>query len=371
MPIIQIGIPNSGTSTTLQDIVDEARSLADVAPALATAGYENQPALRMANTVMRAMITGGPDGQPYNWKWNRFYVPPFPTISWQQDYFVPGLVTLGWIESSWANEFNITSQPKPKFPMTAVKDLQSTYIQTGYPNQICWLPNRLLLTGTWGATELQTITGQNNPGPGVVYTNPIGSQTQPSNPITQITDPNGNLWVVTTYGTCGATQPAWPVTANISFPTYDNPSANSSTVNDGTVVWTAINPNGQGFRLSPIPPQQGQVWTINVSAQARAVKFTTLTQTLSPVPDDCVSWFRDGFFCEGYRYSPDAKVHSKYPAEYARWMKSLSLAIRSFDREEDAFGFIPGSSILSGGGGGGGAFGPAWPFAGPPFGSYY
>lgn len=348
MPIIPIGIPAGQSSVKLQEIVDDARSLADTAPALATAGFENQPALRMADTVMRAMLTGGPNGQPYNWKWNRFYTPPFPTISWQQDYFVPNLVTLGWLESCWANEFNITSQPKPKFPMSVVKDLQSTFIQTGYPNRIGWLPNRLLLTGTWGATELQTITGQNNPGPNVVYTNPIGNQTQPLNPITQITDPNGNLWVVTTFGTCGATQPVWPT--NPAFPTLINPTADSTNVNDGTTVWTAINPNGQGFRLTPLPPQSGQVWTINPSAQSRIQKFTSLNQYLNPIPDDLVEYFREGFHCQCYKYHPDAKVHAKFQESYAQWMKSLDDAVKTFDREPDDYQFVPGSSIMSDGG---------------------
>lgn len=368
MPIIPVGVPQGSSNIKLQEFVDDAKSMADTAPALATGGWENQPALRIGDNVMRAMILGGPNGQPYNWKWNRFYVPPFPTISWQQDYFVPNLVTLGWLESCWANEFNITSQPKPKFPMRAVKDLQSTYFQTGYPSQICWLENRLLLTGTWGATELATITGQNNPGPNVVYTNPIGNQTQPLNPITQITDPNGNLWVVTTFGICGATEPDWP--KNPAFPTLQNPTADSTNVNDGTTVWTAINPFGQGFRLSPIPPQSGQVWTINPSAQARMVRFTSLNQTISPIPDDLAAYFRTGFACECTRYHPDAKVHAKYPEAYARWMKELDLAVRLYDREEDSFGFCPATTI-GGGDWSSVNFGSAWPFSGPPFGVYY
>jgi len=347
MPIIPIGLPSGQSSIKLQEIVDIAKSMADTAPALANGGWENQPALRIADTVMRAMLTGGPNGQPYNWKWNRFYVPPFATISWQQDYFVPNLVTLGWLESCWANEFNITSQPKPKFPMEVVKDLQSTYVQTGYPQRICWLPNRLLLTGTWGATELQTITGQNNPGPGTVYVNPIGSQVQPSNPINQIKDSNGNLWVVTTYGTCGNTEPVWPT--NPAYPTLNDPTADSTNVIDGTTVWTAINPNGQGFRLSPIPPQQGQVWTINPSAQSRIQRFTSLNQYLNPLPDDLVSYFQNGFFTECYRYHPDAKVHSKYAQEYARWLKSLDDAVKTFDREQDSFAFRPCSNMMDGG----------------------
>lgn len=354
----------ANSTITVQQIVDDAASNGDIAPTLATGGFGDQPALRIADTVMAAMLLGGPNGQPYNWKWNRFLVTPFPTISWQQDYFVPGLVTLGWLENCWANEFNISSQPKPKIPMEVRKDLQATYQQTGYPAKICWLPNKLMLTGTWGSTELQTITGQDNPGPGVVYTNPIGATTQPANPITQITDPNGNFWVVTTFGTCGAVQPVWPTT--IVYPTLTNPTAAATTVADGSVVWTAINPNGQGFRLSPIPPKQGQVWTINPIAQSRINLFTSLTQTIDPVPDDLYMYFRDGFFAQCYRRHPDPKIRAKFASEWQLWLKSLDDAVKRFDREMDDYGFYPQNAGVMETGWGSTWLGPAWPYNGWP-----
>jgi hypothetical protein len=356
------------SNTTLQQIVDDAMSSAELAPCLATGGWSDQPALRVANTTMTSILLGGPNGQPLNWKFNRANCPPFPTISWQQDYFVPSLVNLGWLESCWANQFTNTSQPKPKFQMECHKDLTTTYNQTGYPGKVCWMPNSLLLTGTWGATELQTITGQNNPGPGAVYTNPLTTINQPNNPITQITDPNGNLWVVTTYGTCGNTQPVW--TNPTVYPTFINQTISASTVADGTVVWTAVNPNGQGFRLSPIPPQQGCVWTINPIYQMRILQFTSLQQTLDPLPDDYVDYFRDGFFCQLYRRSPDPKVRAKFTQEWALWLRSLDMAVRQGSREELDFGFVPSSAGVMETGYGGGYLGPAYPFAGGPYGWY-
>lgn len=350
------------SSYTLQYVVDIATTNGDTAPALATGGFSDQPALQIANAVMQGILLGGPGGQPFNWKFNRFLIDPFPTISWQQDYFVSGLVTLGWLESCWANEFNITSQPKPKFQMEVKRDLNTTFQQTGYPGKICWMPNKLLLTGTWGLTELQTITGQNNPGPNVVYTNPIGAVTQPSNPITQIKDSNGNFWVVTTFGTCGAIQPVWPVSP--VYPTLTSPTTVATTQTDGTVVWTAINPNGQGFRLSPIPPQQGQVWTINPIGQSRIVQFATLTQSLDPLPDDYLSYFIDGFLAQCYRRNPDPKIRARFTQEWQNWLRSLDMAVRQENREETDFGFFPGSGVMETGRGFG-YIGPAWPFAGP------
>src|ERR1700689_2684247 len=132
-----MGIQNS-SSYTLQSVCDIADANGDTAPALATGGFSDQPAIQIANSVMSAMLLGGPNG-PFNPKWNRFLPPPFPTISWQQDYFIPGLVTLGWLESCYAIQFANTSQPKPKTQIEVHKDLMVGYSQ-GWPGKICWIP---------------------------------------------------------------------------------------------------------------------------------------------------------------------------------------------------------------------------------------
>ena len=284
----------------------------DTAPGLATGGFSDQPALNICNTILRAMVSGGPNGQPFNFKWNRFNISPFFAVSWQQDYFIPGLVQLERLEGCWAIQFTNASQPKIKIPIEIRKDLLVTNWQTGGPCKMCWIPNKLAQVGTWGATELSTPTGQNNPGPNVVYTDPSTSITTPANPITQIVDPNGNFWVVTSYGTCGATQPTWPTSP--VYPTFQNQSTAATTQTDGGVTWTAINPDGQALRVNPIPPKQGVVWQFNPVGQLRPPKFTSLTQTLDPVPDDYYPFFRDGSFLECYRRHPDPKVRSRFTA---------------------------------------------------------
>lgn len=348
----------NNSNITLQEIVDDASSLGDVSPALATGGLSNAPALSIANDVMLAMINGGSASQPFNWKWNRLNVTPFPTISYQQDYFVPGVVDLAWMEHVWASQVNQTSIPKQKQQLEVRKDLDVSYDQTSSPAKICWLPNDLLQTGTWGATPLgptaaqlqgsqnlgPNLGGLQNPGPSVIYTSPLGTLNQPINATTCITDPNGNLWNLTTFGTCGATQPAWPT--NPVYPTVISPNTVASTVTDGSCVWTAINPKGQGFRLEPIPPQTGVTWMIVVEAQLRAPRFTSLGQTLEPIPDDYSSYFKQGFFAECYRRNPDPKIRSKYPLERQMFLEALDKAVRQADREEDDYGFYPGASIM-------------------------
>lgn len=365
-------MPNS--SITLQEVMDDAASLGDVAPALATGGFAFSPALSIANDVMQGLINGGPGGQPFNWKWNRINVAPFVTISYQQDYFIPNLYNIGWVEHAWASYLNQTAIPKQKQQLEVKKDLDVTYDQTGYPGKICWLPNSMMQTGTWGAAPLgPTVnnpsgmidtaglnpSGLQNPGPNVIYTSPYGTLTTPINATTCITDPNGNLWVLTQFGTCGATQPTWPTTP--VFPSPANPNAVSTTVTDGTVVWTAINPSGMGFRLNPIPPQTGVMWQIQVEAQKMAPRFKNPGQTLEPIPDNFEWAFKQGFFAECYRRNPDPKIRSKYTLERQLWLEALDKAVRQSDREQDDYGFYPGSSIMETGIGVN-PINPAYPF---------
>ena len=352
-------MPNS--SIQLQSLVDDAQSFGDLAPALSAGGFSDAPALSIANDVMTAMLLGGPNGQPFNWKWNRFNLPKFYTISWQQDYFIPGLVNLAWIESAWASQINLTSTPKYIQQVEVKKDLFVDWLQTGYPGKICWLPNDFCTVGQWGQSTLVNPIGLTQPGPGVVYTNPQGANITPINPCTVINDTYGNLWTLTQYGTCGQINP-FTNNLNPTFPTPQNPSIPSTVVQDGTVQWTAINPKGQGIRIDPLPPQSGLVWQIQVVGQMRVPYFTKLTQTLEPVPDDYYPYFKQGFFAQCFRRSPDPKVRAKFAEEWNLWLKALENAIIQANRETDDMGFYPGTGVMDTGWGAQIYPNPAQPF---------
>jgi hypothetical protein len=351
----------SNSTIKLSAIVDSAARNGDVSPVLANGGSSDEPALSIANEVIVAMVNGGVEAQPMPWKWNRVLPAPFLTNSWQQDYATNN-INIGWLESAVAIDVNSTSVPKFVLDVAVRKDLPVTYLQTGYPAKICWLYNYQLQYGAWGATSLSQETGLSNPGPNVVYTNPSGATGTVKNPITQIQDLNGNYWTLTTFGTCGSTQPTWA--ANPVYPTDTNPTQAATTQADGTCVWTAVNPSGQGFRLSPIPPQTGRVWQINVMAQLKPTIFTSLEQTLSPIPNEFHTYFKTGFVAHCYAKSPDPKIRAKFDAEFKRWMQSLDNAIRAGSREQDDYGFVPMQPIMSPGYGGS-ALRPDFPF-GPP-----
>ena len=151
--------------------------------------------------------------------------------------------------------------------------------------------------------------------------------------------------MLTTFGTCGQSLPAFPAS---SAPV-------GTTTSDGTCVWTVVDPRGQGFRLQMIPAQAGVVWQVILRAQYKPVKFTSLTQTLDPMPDDFVHYFQQGFRAYCYQRSPEEKVRAKFQAEYALWQKAILDAEGQADREPESYGAYPSNDIM----------GPGWTWAGP------
>ena len=358
------------SSKQVQDVVDDARSFAELAPAIPTGGYSDAPALSIANDTMQDMIQGGPEGEPFNWKWNRVFnandtsnatSTNFFINSWQQDYFIPNLVNCGWLESCTAVNFSTTTYPKPIWPITCKRDLMIAYPITNSEAKICWMQNDTMLAGTWGQATALSSTGLVNPGPGVVYTSPVGLVAMPLNPTTSVKDAFGNLWTLTTYGTCGATNP-FLTNLNPVYPTLQNQSIVATTVTDGTVVWTAVNPKGQGFRLNPIPGQTGPVYLIQPVLQMIVPQLTSLTQYLDPIPDNFYKFFKQGFFAGCYRRSPDKKIRDKFEGEYNLWMKAMRNAVNLGANQEDDWGFVPSQSIMDGVGSGYAATSPAYPY---------
>lgn len=364
----------NNSSIRLLDIVLDARRNADLKPTLATGSGEDL-ALSIGNDVMTAMVQGGPNGEPMNWKWNRILSPQygttgsyqFPTISYQQDY-AQNVVNLGWVERSWMIDINSTMTPKRKLQMEVRRELAESWVPGSFQEQICSMQNQQMQYGVWGQSTIASIQGIPNPGPNVVYTLPTGTAgLTPKNPTTQIVDPNGNYWVLTTFGTCGSTQPTWPT--NPVFPTPSNPTQAATTQADGTCTWTAVNPQAYGFRIAPVPNQSSLVWLIEPILQAAPIRFTKLSQTLDPIPDMYSTYFKTGFFVQCGMRATDPKTQRSYTAQWPEWMKSLDLAVKAGMRESDDFGFYPERSIMDGNGASTN-FGAAWPYPGTPWGGF-
>jgi hypothetical protein len=339
------------SSIQIRTLVDDARTFPQYAPVLPTGGYSDQPALSITNDVMTTFLMGTPDGKPFNWKFNRILLPTFFLNSYQQDYLISGLVNVGWLEQAFAVYQSATVQPKNIRYMEVARDLMLTNAQTGNVAKACWMQVDTMEVGQWGVSAALSALGLTNPGPGAVYTNPASLPSMPTNPITAVEDTFGNFWTLTQYGTCGSTNPFTSAVnaAGVVFPTLQNQSIVATTVNDGSVIWTAVNPKGQGIRISPQPPANGPVWNVNVVAQQRIPFFTALNQYINPVPDDYYAYFKQGFLAQCARRSVDAKVRATFDTEFKLWIQAMTNAVRQGDRERDDYGFVPGSSIMDSG----------------------
>jgi hypothetical protein len=337
---------SKNSSYTVQSLVDIARAMGDLAPTLPTGGSYELVALSAINDAMTAMLAGSSKGSPFNFKFNRVYITPFFVNSYQQDY-AQNNIYIGWLESCGAYNTSSTQQPKPFRVVEVKRDVLLTNAQTGNLAKIQWIQNDSMQYGEWGQSVNDSLTGLSNPGPGVVYTDPQGMMSCPANPTTQVEDSFGNLWALTTYGTCGDVNPfITNQNPNNLYPTLLSPTAVPPTVDDGSVVWTAINPKGQGFRINPMPTQTGPVWELQPVAQARVPQFTSLGQYLEPIPDDYFTYLKTGFFAQCYRFHPDPKLRTKFETEMKLWMMALDNAVRQGSREEDDWGFVPSSNVM-------------------------
>ena len=255
-----------------------------------------------------------------------------------------GLLNLSWLERGIAYDINNSAIPKPFVRVECGRQLQQQTAQytggagLGDPGfRANWFPNRTLYYGTWGAANTGSATTGNNPVAGSVYTKPLGNNSQPANPITQIIDANGNFLLLTTYGKEGS---AAPLAALNACP------GTTVSGSGATTVWTVLDPNGWGFRVLPVPSQTGSQWQFNLTAQMRPMRFVSLSQTLAPLPDEMEPHFREGFIAQCYRRSPEKGVYAKFKDAWAMWLSSLNELRSKEDRELEENKFIPTRTVF-------------------------
>lgn len=361
-PFLGTSVGSQGSTYTIQNVVDRVQSFADIEPILNVAGTSLEPALTIANDVFNEICSVN-----FPHKWNRGLLPQFYTWSWQQDYALlnpdgSSVYEFEWLEKGMAVNISSTQIPKPWVRVECGRDLPKrtgSYVinggtQMGDPGfLISWMPNSELYYGTWGAPNSLSSSWGNNPQAGSVYVGPVATTAMPANPISQIIDANGNLLVLTTFGTEGTTAPLASIGA-LPGTTVSGSGA--------TTVWTVVDPVGMGIRILNIPSQTGVVWQFNIDGQFVPPKFTSLDQTLSPLPDKYEPFFRAGFIAQCYRYSPEAKIRAKFKDEWPLWQKSLVNLRETQDRELEEFSFVPERSVMGRGRARNQFKGAAWPF---------
>lgn len=357
---------NSQSTYTAQNVFDDLVARGDLDPGWDMAGFTVRPIITILNTVFQ-QICGGKGMFP--WKWNQFNLPVFYFNSWQQDYaLVPSVTNLAWLQEGMAIDINNPQMPKPWSYVEVGRNLgrsSGAYISNSvFVQPLCvaaFLPNSQLYYGTWGAAAYGNGTWGNNPQPNQVITNPLGNGTSmPPNPILQIQDANANLLVLTTFGTTGG-----------SAPSASSGAAPGTTVSDGSCVWTVVDPQGSGIRITPTPANTGTVWQVNLVGQQKPVKFSAATslssQTLYPLTDDFYPHFLDGCTAQCYRYSPNAKTRAMFKEAEGLWLQSISEMAREVDREKEENTIRPKRTIIGAGGGPVGRnYGPFWPYGGRP-----
>jgi hypothetical protein len=320
-----------GNSTIkLQSVVDSASTIGDLQPVLVnTGGFASEPALTIANDTATEMFS-----PRFPWKWNRIKLPPFPTITRQQDYASLSQKQIGWLESACRLDANSVIIPPLTWPIRVVRDIPIMGVAGGWPQIMCWLANNLLEQYPW-------------PGAGKTYSNPVGAITvTPQNPPTNILDALGNILVLTGWGTTGAVAPvAPPAPAGYTGPP-DWPIG--QVIQDGTVQWTVADPVAQGLRLAPPPPDSsGNTWLIRAFAQGPHPFFATLQDKLDPIPDDDVKYFRQGFVCHSHKYSANPTVKARFSTLKKEWFGDLEMRMAQGANEEENYGSYPQRGLLS------------------------
>jgi hypothetical protein len=271
-----------------------------------------------------------------------------------------GLLNLSWLERGVAFDINNSSIPKPYVRIECGRQLpQQTAQYTGGAGlgdpgfRANWFPNRVLYYGTWGAANVGSSTQGNNPVANSVYTQPLGNNSQPANPITQIVDANGNFLLLTGYGTEGSAAPLAAVNA-----------CPGTTVSGAgaTTTWTVLDPNGWGVRIMPVPTSTGSQWQFNITAQLKPVRFFSLSQTLAPLPDEMEPHFREGFIAQCYRRSSEKAVYAKFAGAWELWKTSLNELRSKEDRELEENKFIPSRTVMGAARSRNNFQGGAWPY---------
>ena len=175
-----------GSSTIkLSQVVDTLTAKGIPDPRSGASGYGDNMAFDLATQVFADIAC-----ERFNWPWNRAKAAAFATNSWQQDYPQPAQAAglIGWGESCEATDINNTSMPKPLYNPTWRRGLDRNNTSTWRFANLCWMYNKDLYLGAW-------------PGPETVYSPLITTQPQPLNPIMNFMDVNGNILILTGFGT--------------------------------------------------------------------------------------------------------------------------------------------------------------------------
>lgn len=287
-------------------------------PRSSPAGYGDNTALDIATQAMADIVT-----ERFNWKWNRANATPFATNSWQQDY--PQLAQpagpMAWGEDCDIVDINNTAMPKPLWNISWRRGLSRVGVSEWRMKNICWMYNADLHIGIWPGANVTFYPLITNGGP------------QKQNPLMSMTDTNGNILIVTTFGTTGSTAPELPAKSN-----------EGTTVTDGSVVWTCVSPTSQGFRVDVLPSATGPSYLILPYYQLEPVTFAGYQQTLGAMPDSFSRHFYRLLEAESLRASTNPNDKTRGESLKKEVLLTLADAKKQGDKEMNIYGLQPATS---------------------------
>ena len=339
MPVFPNLVPPS--SVTIQSVVDYCRA-SDPAynPILPAGGYSGEPAITWANDVLQKILFQG-----MNWRWNTSYIPLFLTNCLQQDY-ISNITDIGWYTNSYIIDINNSTNtnnlaPKPIRGLEVNRAMGVTPF-ANFPTQTCFILNSVANFGTWT--------------PNTAYPCPYGVAAAPATPICQIVDANSNMLFLDTapmglntsspgYPNNNSTPPVAPnspygITGSVA-PVLPPNSPPGTQILDGTVTWTVANPNGYAARFNPLPGLGGLCWLVWTEYQRKAPKWTSLQNTISPIPDDYAFLFRQGFLAKCLQAAGSKNAQ----AAYQQWEEQIDQSLKASTREISEYGLIPDNSM--------------------------
>jgi len=123
-------------------------------------------------------------------------------------------------------------------------------------------------------------------------------------------------------------------------------SPEGTTILDGTVVWTVVSPNSQGFRIYPLPGATGPVYQITPYYQMLLEKLISLQSLINPIPDDQRYIFQEGVEVMCRKGSANPNERAEGMKEWGLWLASLEKLLKQNNREVDAYGAYPANSVV-------------------------
>ena len=136
-----------------------------------------------------------------------------------------------------------------------------------------------------------------------------------------------------------------PVTATAQLyvgpPLLPAGAAEGTTFQDGSVMWTVVGPNSQGFRLFPLPGATGPIYQITPYYQRLLQKLTSLQSLINPIPDDQRYIFQEGVEIMCRKASSNPSERAEGMKDYPLWLAALQKLLKQNNREVDAYGAIP------------------------------